>query len=108
MSACPVCGHPDGACTAKPQTHQIITSTGVITTRRQRVPIVRSRVGKAGYVGEGTGELELYDPTLPHITFVDEPIEIPAEPADAGDALDLPADAGAAGPVTKRRRRKAR
>lgn len=65
MSTCIVCGHQDGAC--KPIDREIVTVSGVVKSGGPlRVPIVRSRVGKAGY----QGNVELYDPKYPKLRMV--------------------------------------
>lgn len=85
--ACPVCGHDGTAC--RPAHSQIITTSGV---RDQvgpvRVPRQRSRIGRPGYVGEGTGKIELYDPEYPSIRLVD-----PKADEAAQAALSAPAEA---------------
>lgn len=103
MSTCAVCGHVDGACKGRTPTNQrqIITSSGLVAAsgpERVRRPR-HTRLGREGYVGEGTGKLEYYDPEAPHIVFVSD---VEEEPADAG------AGSGEedAGPKPKRGRRK--
>lgn len=73
---CPVCGHPDQACEGDVKTRQqlIITSNGDMQRRngRERVPVQRGRIGKAGYVGQSDGRVEVFDPQFPKIQFVQE------------------------------------
>lgn len=80
MSACPVCGHKDGAC--QPKTRQIFSPMGEFRTNAlPREPIQRTRIGVAGY----QGTVELYDPRHPKIHFVqDDDLAISEEaPSDA-------------------------
>lgn len=85
MSACPVCGHVDGACKGK--SADIITVSGVVKrTGPERVPRQRRGIGKAGYVGEGTGKVEIYDPDVPHLRLV-QPEDTGT--GDGGDASEL-------------------
>lgn len=120
MSECPICGHKDGAC--KGTARDIVTVSGM--QRRvgpQRVPKQKGSprwAGRAGYVGEGTGKIEIYDPDLPNIRLVDEPIEeeptpevgdIPSPTEDAGSEAEPESVVPAAdkGSASSKRRRKA-
>lgn len=107
---CPVCGHDDTACKGTAPVREREILGGVVTrpTGPARVPRIRSRVGRAGYVGEGTDAIEIYDPQYPHLALVHEPVD--ADEPDLGGVTttaDPTADTAESGAPKRSRRKKA-
>lgn len=110
---CPVCGHDSAACVGPTHATDVITVSGVVKrTGPERVPRQRKGIGRAGYVGERTGKVEVYEPGAPNLRLVvpddTEPEtdnETDGEPAAVAE--DPPAAITDEPVAPRRRRRKA-